>query len=103
MTQWRLGATPPYSGPQNSWKTELLWGWRKDHAKEAKQCGLRVLSRASGSRQEPTRIPLPSHPPRRTVSRLAGDRCPSWRTSLVGAPGSPVVPLKSFALVKRTD
>lgn len=43
----------------------------------------RVLSRAAGSGQEPTRIPLPSHPPHRTISRLAGDRWSSWCTSLV--------------------
>lgn len=60
----------------------------------------RVLSRAAGSGQEPTQIALPSHPPHCTVSRLAGDRWSSWRTSLVGAQGSIGVPLKSFALVK---
>lgn len=80
-------------------KLNVLWGWEK-RPQRGEAVRARVLWRAAGSGQQPTRIPLPSHPPRSTVSRLAGDRWSSWRTSLVGAPGSPGVPLKSFALVK---
>lgn len=51
MTQWtqeaRGHATPLWPS-EFVGELDVLWGWGKDQAKEAKQCGLRVLSRAAG-------------------------------------------------------
>lgn len=90
--------------PRNRGKLNVLWCWGKGQAKVAKHCG-RESSRKppAGSGQERTRIPLSSHI-LLAASRSPGwpgtDRCSAWLTSLVGALGSPGVPLKSFDQVK---
>lgn len=82
-------------------KLNVLCGWGKKAPKRRSSAGESPLeSRGLRAATYPDTSPVTSSSPHGLRVGRGQMVLVAWRTSLVGAPGSPGVPLKSFALVK---